>query len=76
MEQIVIQTKDKKKAQALMDFLKALDFIESVTASDLSMLKPRSKAVNEQAFFSMAGAWANRDISLESIRKKAWPARV
>ena len=24
-------------------------------------------------FFSLAGLWANREISLESIRQKAWP---
>jgi hypothetical protein len=76
MEQIVIQINDKKKAQALMNFLKALDFIENITASDLSALKPKSKTASEQDFFSMAGVWADRDVTLESIRKKAWPSRV
>ena len=76
MEQIVIQTNDKKKAQALMNFLKALDFIENVTASELSTAKSKSKTASEQDFFSMAGLWADRDVTLESIRKKAWPTRV
>lgn len=76
MEQIIIQTNDERKAQALMNFLKALDFIENVTASELSTIKPKSKPANEQDFFSMAGLWADRDVTLDSIRKKAWPARV
>jgi hypothetical protein len=35
MEQIVIQVKDKKKAQALKEFLQTLDFVESVSEPDL-----------------------------------------
>ncbi len=74
MEQITIRIKDKKKAQTLLDFLKSLDFIESVSEKDLSV----EKTVNENRekdFFSMAGLWAGRDITLQSIREQAWPYR-
>ena len=36
MEKIVIQVKDKKKAQALKNFLQTLDFVESVTQYGMS----------------------------------------
>jgi hypothetical protein len=75
MEQIVIRIKDKKKAQTLLDFLKSLDFIESVTEKDLSSEKTFNENW-EKDFFSMAGLWAGRDITLQSIREQAWPYRA
>ena len=75
MEQITIQVKNKQKAQALINFLKAMDFIEDVTASDLSAYKPKGRT-SEKDFFGLAGLWAGRDVTLDSIRQKAWPARV
>jgi hypothetical protein len=75
MEQITIQVKNKQKAQALINFLKAMDFIEDVTVSDLSTLKPKAR-VNNKKFFALAGLWAGRDVTLDSIRQKAWPTRV
>ena len=73
MEQIVIQVKDKKKAKALKDFLQTLDFVESVTQPGLSR---KGRQIKKADFFSMAGLWAGRDISQESIRKDAWPQRT
>ena len=73
MEQIVIQVKDKKKAQALKDFLQTLDFVESVSQPGLNKKGRQIKSVD---FFSMAGLWAGREISQESIRKEAWPQRT
>lgn len=74
MEQITIRIKDKKKAQTLLDFLKSLDFIESVSEKDLSVEKTINEN-REKDFFSMAGLWAGRDITLQSIREQAWPYR-
>jgi hypothetical protein len=73
MEQITIQVKNKQKAQALIKFLKALDFIEKVTAREMVPL-PKSQ-MNEQEFFALAGLWTGRDVTLNSIRQKAWPTR-
>ena len=74
MEQILIQIKDKSKAQALMNFLKTLDYIENITSANLPMVES-SKKDKEADFFALAGLWANRDISQESLRKQAWPVR-
>ena len=75
MEQITIRIKDKKKARTLVDFLKTLDFVEKVSSSDLSSLDDTRKA-QEDDFFALAGLWAERDVSLKSIREKAWPYRA
>ena len=75
MEQITIRVKDKKKAQTLLDYLKSLDFIESISEKDLSAEK-KSSTGGETDFFSMAGFWAGRNISLQSIREQAWPYRA
>ncbi|HEY5158180.1 MAG TPA: hypothetical protein VII93_09500 [Anaerolineales bacterium] len=73
MEQIVIQVKDKKKAQALKNFLQSLDFVESVTEPGVNR---QGRQIKSADFFSIAGMWAGRDISQESIRKEAWPPRT
>jgi hypothetical protein len=75
MEQITIQVKNKRKAKALIDFLKAMELVEDVTASGLAIPKPKSQ-VGESDFFALKGMWAGRNISLESIRQKAWPSRA
>lgn len=74
MEQITIQVKNKHKAQALINFLKALDFIEEVSTGEAA-LQPKSKS-DEHEFFSLAGLWAGRRVTVDSIRQKAWPTRV
>ena len=74
MEQIIIKIKDKKKAKTLLDFLNSLDFIESVIEKDLSIEK--ASADGENDFFSMAGLWAGRNVTLQSIREQAWPYRA
>lgn len=77
MEQITIRVKDKKKAQTLLDFLKSLDFIESVSKKDLSVEKSSHESGSgEKDFFSLAGLWAGRDISIQTIREQAWPYRA
>ena len=74
MEQIIIKVKDRKKAQTLLDFLKSLDYIESITEKEISETTSQD-AENEEDFFALAGLWAGRDISLKSIREQAWPYR-
>ena len=75
MEQITIRIKDKKKAQTLLDFLKSLDFIESVSEKDISIEKLSNENL-EKDFFSLAGLWAGRNITIQSIREQAWPYRA
>ena len=74
MEQITIRIKDRKKARTLIDFLKTLDFVETITEKELSGESGSAKEENE--FFAMAGLWEGRDISLKTIREQAWPYRA
>lgn len=75
MEQITIKIKDQKKAKTLLDFLKSLDFIDSITEKEVSTVNAPS-ASGEKEFFALAGLWAGRDISVQSIREQAWPYRA
>ena len=75
MEQIIIRIKDQKKAQTLLNFLKSLDFIESITEKELPGAN-NSGIDAEREFFALAGLWAGRDISLKTIREQAWPYRA
>jgi len=75
MEQITIRIKDPKKAQTLLDFLKSLDFIESITENDQPADKFEVNDVDKE-FFALAGLWEGRDISLKTIRERAWPYRA
>ena len=74
MEQITIQIKNKQKAQALITFLKSLDFIDELKTQN-SALQSKTK-MSDADFFTLAGIWSGRDINLEPIRLKAWPPRL
>ncbi len=76
MQQIVIHIQNKKKANVLLELLNELDFIDLLSVSgqkddDEKMESPEKR----EDFFSLAGLWSGRDISVASIRKKAWPRR-
>ncbi len=74
MEQIIIQVRDKAKAKMLLELLAALDFVNSVKTNEEEEVEQSATGPEESLdFFSLAGLWANREISLESIRQKAWP---
>jgi hypothetical protein len=76
MGKIIIQVKDKEKAKMLSELLAALDFVNSVETSGAGEFESDVEAREEGLdFFSLAGLWAGRDVSLESIRQKAWPRR-
>ncbi len=68
MEQIVITVKDKHKANLLRELLRALDFVEIVE------IQPVDEA-NQDDFLALAGLWAGRDITQQSLRQQAWPQR-
>jgi hypothetical protein len=54
--------------------LAALDFVDSVKTSEAEEVKDGSTASSESLdFFSFAGLWQDREVTLESIRQKAWP---
>lgn len=73
MEQITIHIKDRKKAKKLLDFLKSLDFVESIIEKEVTAESPTEAGEGE--FFALAGLWNGRDISLKTLREQAWPYR-
>jgi len=74
MERIVVQVKDREKAKMLMELLTALDFVDSVKASEIGEAEANLTTREEPLdFFSLAGLWQDREVSLESLRQKAWP---
>ena len=75
MEQITIRVKDRKKAQSLLEFLRLLDFVESVSEKEVSNAILSNES-GENDFFALAGLWTGRDISLKTIREQAWPYRA
>ena len=76
MEQIVIHVKDKKKAKALLELLKALDFVESVDLSLEDEVESGEATEGTRDFFALAGIWKGREIDLGSIRQQAWPRQT
>jgi hypothetical protein len=76
MERIIVQVRDKEKAKMLLEFLAALDFVDSMKQSETAEAEagPTAQEVSLD-FFSLAGLWKDRDISLDSLRQKAWPRR-
>lgn len=75
MEQIIIQVKNRRKARALLNFLTSLDFVEAVSSANLPESE-NSEETQTEDFFALAGLWAGRDVTLETLRKKAWPQRL
>ena len=75
MEKILIQVEDKKKTKQLLEFLKALDFVNSIRTSRKEIELKKDYTISEDSFdfFSLLGLWKDRDIDLEAIRKKAFP---
>lgn len=74
MEQIVVQVKNKEKAKVLLELLAALDFVDSVKTSEAKEADGESTVREEMAdFFALAGLWQDREVTIKSIRQKAWP---
>jgi len=73
MEQIIIQVNSKSKAQALVDFLKTLEFVETVSQAD--WLPPATPG-QEAEFLALAGLWAGREVTQADLRHRAWPERA
>ncbi len=73
MEQIVIELEDKEKAKMLLDLLNSLNFVKFAKSISMSELRENENIDEENEFFPFAGLWEDRDISLASLRQKAWP---
>ncbi len=68
MTQLIIQLENTEKAKMLSEFLSALTFVHSIEIAE-----EKESNDSTENFFAMAGLWENQDISIDSIRQKAWP---
>ena len=74
MEQILIQVRNKEKAKILLELLESLDFVDFIEAKVKEESDAETISHPEQAdFFALAGLWAERATTLESLRQKTWP---
>ena len=74
MERILIQINNKEKAKMLLELLESLDFVEFIEAKAEEDLEVNNISHADQTdFFALAGLWEGRNITLESVRRQAWP---
>ncbi len=66
METLTIKIKNREKLLFIYEILRYFDFVELPKVENI-------KAVEQKHdFFSSAGLWQDREISQETLRKKAW----
>ncbi|MBX3053542.1 MAG: hypothetical protein KF753_18845 [Caldilineaceae bacterium] len=75
MEQITVLVPNRDKANLLIELLHSLDFIADIQLISRDVNGRNIEPPVDENFFSLAGIWADRDVSAESIRKEAWPER-
>ena len=75
MQHIIVEVQDQEKARLLYEVLKALDFVTLISTDDsqIEMTSHEEASAYSEEFFSYAGLWTDREISLTSIRQQAWP---
>ena len=70
MQRIIINVKDDKKINILLNFLNEIKFID---VEKEKKEKKEKKIVSRTGDFrKLFGIWKSREISLADIRKKAW----
>ncbi|MBF0379277.1 MAG: hypothetical protein HQK72_17615 [Desulfamplus sp.] len=73
--EVIVKIDDHEKALKFMEFLTALDFVKGIKTFDNSHQKTVKQTSGTEIcdnFFSLAGLWENRNITIENLRKQAW----
>lgn len=70
MNRLCIKIKDDDKVAVVLNLLKELTFVEIEGGTERKGKK--FKKESEGSLEDLFGIWENRNIDLESIRKKAW----
>ena len=75
MQHITVEVQDHEKAQLLYSVLQSLDFVMRISTDDEEITQdPRQDMMDRtEEFFSYAGLWSERDISVTTLRQRAWP---
>ena len=70
MNTITLKFKKAEKLKYFLELIKDLDYIE-ITSQET--VKDNEEKEEQGDFMDIVGIWKDRDISLDGIRKKAWP---
>ena len=71
--EFVVQIHDHDKALKLVEFLRAFDFVKIIqTDTTDEEIVQQEDAAENMDFFSYAGLWANREITVDTLRQQAW----
>ncbi len=75
MYHITVDVQDHEKAQQLSSMLRALDFVMQVSTDERLVSPPSHETTTDRTeeFFSYAGLWTDREISVTTLRQRAWP---
>ena len=67
MTSILVRVKDDRKVVGLIRFLRDMDFLDVKVESTSGSITLKTKILNQAV-----GIWKNKNISLNSLRQKAW----
>jgi len=73
MESLTLFVKNREHVDLLYQFLQHIDFVVLPTVK--SKIKTVAKR-KEHSIFNSAGMWADREISQEQLRAKAWKKAI
>ncbi len=75
MQHITVEVQDHEKAQLLCRILQSLDFVIRITTNDqeIDQQHPKERRDRSEEFFSFAGLWSDREVSVTTLRQHAWP---
>lgn len=60
----------------LLEEIKLIKFVKIFSSKPYAAAKNVKEKGKRDSFFELKGIWQDRNISIESIREKAWPKRA
>ena len=66
---ITLDIKNESMKDNFLNFIKTLDYVEIKEDERIETIPNKT---NKDKFSQFAGMWENRDITIDSIRDKAW----
>lgn len=72
--ELVVQIRDHNKAVKFIEFLRAFDFVQIIqtNTTDETIAQDENNGEHPVDFFSYAGLWANREMTVNALRQQAW----
>jgi len=66
---VTLDIKNESMKDSFLNFIKTLDYVEIKDEKKTEIIKPKN---NQDKFSQFAGMWEDSDITIKSIRDKAW----